>query len=854
MKVISRLFLGLTMMAVSAAVADPVPITWNAAEQPATLADGAVTLTYADGRIATLVATVPISVSGDTMQFASGATITLPQGESAFANDLEATDTLKFDGNLPMGTVLESGTLTDPTPMDNQAAAKIIDCSISDLSQYRVLDASLRNYFNGPVSTYHEKWTGTDTLQVQLQGVNHKDWVRMLMIKLTRKDDGVYAQWVRYAKLGGRKYGFSLGDDFSSLGNSVSQGYATMRSDEKRLEIHWNQSEIDLASIRLIRKDAVESVKVNLSGILTGGVVASTAVNLSFADDAVAALAAEDDLVLSNATVEVDATTATTVATVPTGLYGRLRIRPVAEGDTVPVNTHFVNKAGATTEYPNERGIEWVISSDWAKDINDIVGLAAIDFRQKDGVNPQDAPENIWVGHWERYSDTVYCQIQAVNGDFVKCIYLRFRQKGAKIWCAHMNNLYKRVSEGAQLGDDMLHASGVTGDISKCFYWVKEMDVVFRDRKLVVFTGSSTNTDAKSVLELGANVRGIISNQYVFPQFGAVEVGSNATLIAAAKGTGTTGKNNNPYFLAGYNGHISLGGASPVTVRKGGSLIFENDNVLGTRQKLVLDGGQLLNRTAPYLGTIELRNGGRIAKSENADYRNYFGQYGCANILARGTAPSFVDGDIRFLYSTAYSTPGVGVFFDVDNVTGTADPDLFFAGRMYDHGKSYKGGPLVKLGPGTLSITGKNAFVGETRILDGTLLLGADGVLYNAPVVSEVTFDGPHAVLLGKGEIATAAGTVNEIPATLKLTDAGVSKITLADGSRLTFLDSSAVEWAEGATLQITADLSKSSIRFGTNSTGLTPEQVRKIRVNGHRVQLDANGNLVPFGMVLIVR
>ena len=76
------------------------------------------------------------------------------------------------------------------------------------------------------------------------------------------------------------------------------------------------------------------------------------------------------------------------------------------------------------------------------------------------------------------------------------------------------------------------------------------------------------------------------------------------------------------------------------------------------------------------------------------------------------------------------------------------------------------------------------------------------------------------------------------------------------NGGALAFDDSSELEWAEGATLNITGELGSRTIRVGTDDGGLSAAQLNAIAYNGqkHCVTINANGYLSarrPFMLML---
>ncbi len=140
------------------------------------------------------------------------------------------------------------------------------------------------------------------------------------------------------------------------------------------------------------------------------------------------------------------------------------------------------------------------------------------------------------------------------------------------------------------------------------------------------------------------------------------------------------------------------------------------------------------------------------------------------------------------------------------------------------------GGSLVKVGSGTLTLSGVNTYTGSTVLSNGTLRLGRDNAL------------GSGTQIILNGGTLDPGVYVNALSA-LNITAGG----TLALGSgacTLAFADSSGQAWS--GTLNLTGTWGPTSLRFGTGPSGLTPAQLSSIRVNGQRAwfQLDAQGYL----------
>ena len=138
---------------------------------------------------------------------------------------------------------------------------------------------------------------------------------------------------------------------------------------------------------------------------------------------------------------------------------------------------------------------------------------------------------------------------------------------------------------------------------------------------------------------------------------------------------------------------------------------------------------------------------------------------------------------------------------------------------------------LTKNGSGSWVISStSNTYSGATAINAGTLRVGANNVLPNASAVSigAATLDA-----------ATFTDTLGTLDATSTAT------INLGAGAALAFANSSAVDWT-GGTLTLTGTfVSGTSLRFGTDATGLDATQLASISAVGFTsFGLDASGFL----------
>jgi autotransporter-associated beta strand protein len=140
-------------------------------------------------------------------------------------------------------------------------------------------------------------------------------------------------------------------------------------------------------------------------------------------------------------------------------------------------------------------------------------------------------------------------------------------------------------------------------------------------------------------------------------------------------------------------------------------------------------------------------------------------------------------------------------------------------------------GGFTQAGSGNTVLALANTYIGPTTLGNGTLTLGAAGVL---PDASEVSV----------GNATLVTGSFSETAGRLVIT--GAAAINFGSGAALSFANSTAVDWS-GGTLQLTGDfVSGSSLRFGSNDSGLTPSQLGLVSAEGFSgFGLNASGYLV---------
>ena len=272
-------------------------------------------------------------------------------------------------------------------------------------------------------------------------------------------------------------------------------------------------------------------------------------------------------------------------------------------------------------------------------------------------------------------------------------------------------------------------------------------------------------------------------------------------------------------------------------VQTNGLLRLINENSIGVSKPIYLEGGTLSNEVnkANILYQLYMNDGAKVSGTGfQVGFKDYYNKW--SSIEVGGSLPSLIDAEslmVGFQYPADSGKP-IGVKFIVADVTDSEATDLLVASPITERtgvtlfNEGYRDNLGVwKQGPGTLELTSpaNDCTTGVFKVEAGTVRLGAGcGGGFGALIV------------LGNAAIDCAGGTI-------------------------AFEDSADMVWTEGATLSITGNMGKRTIRVGTDGNSLTADQLATIKyVNAagkaKSVSLTEDGYLLPppRGMSLVIR
>ncbi|MDD2599442.1 MAG: autotransporter-associated beta strand repeat-containing protein [Kiritimatiellae bacterium] len=414
---------------------------------------------------------------------------------------------------------------------------------------------------------------------------------------------------------------------------------------------------------------------------------------------------------------------------------------------------------------------------------------------------------------------TASCQLQILDGSWIKCVKIELRQVGADITIRTLYGAHIQDFNG--IGTDFDTFVFVPPNDNKDSYQVLETILTFKPNSKLTLTGSNSYT-AGTIIDKGTiEVTGSAAS---LPKAGGIFVNSGGELVLRVPS------------LRHFN--HGVGENNPIYVN-GGTLTVDALFNVGNTRPVIIDGG-VFNSTSVenndngnYSGNLTLKNGALITGNKIRVGNTAAN----ATITVSGTSASSIPAGICMVQNPEMSN--IALVFNIDDVTGDDTPDLTIPGEIRDFGPWNAGMAIVKNGAGTLSLSGANInCIAWVTVNEGTLVLDNKNALNSL-----------NNIVLNGGALEMGAFTNNVGTLTLSSN----SSFVLGSGM-IAFKDSSAVDWS-GA-LNLIGTLVKQSVRFGTSNTALTHSQVTSITCNGKKVYLDGDGYLRSYapGSIILVK
>ena len=402
-------------------------------------------------------------------------------------------------------------------------------------------------------------------------------------------------------------------------------------------------------------------------------------------------------------------------------------------------------------------------------------------------------------------------QMQAVNGGHTKCVKIELTQSGTHVAARAVYAKY--LSNGTTTGFDF-DTGGTEVLVATSFgsSAYGAVDTTFHLLRSARLTLSATNSYTGGTILLG-NVLEATSTDSALPPVGGIAVHNGGELLLNVDG------------MASGNA-TGVGPNNPIVVNSGGKLMLAGKFNAGYSRPITLDGGTMTilaydsnGDGGNYFSNLTLKNGARVTGNQVR-----VGALGAVSpvLTVSGTLPSLIEAGINMVQVAGTSCK---LIFNVEDVTGSPETDLSVPGKIRDFSTSHLNFPMLKTGAGTLTFSGAgNTHVGPITIQAGTLALRAD-----------TTLNPDNAITLNGGALDMGAVS-NRVGA---LTVSTNSVIVLGAGI-LAFADSRAAPWT--GPLALTGTLGPRTLRFGTNETALTSQQLSAMTLEGGHLRLKKDG------------
>ena len=446
-------------------------------------------------------------------------------------------------------------------------------------------------------------------------------------------------------------------------------------------------------------------------------------------------------------------------------------------------------------------------------------------------------PTDAYYIKYNPATDTATCQFQYWTGSGLKFVKAQLRQKEMNVEIKgvgagyYTNAEYNYNNNDPHDFDNDANNANFATSATATGYGIHYITATFTGAaRGVAKLNSTMNTMFGGRLTfdgVNAPLYVIVTNQNAFPVCGVVTVATNADVALRVKGLGLS---------AGVSG-----GTSKIIVQRGGVLSRggASNGQIGAYQDFVIDGGTYNSIDYNlYQSYVTLMNGAHMIG--DAMPRTVY-TYPPQNWKVRGSSPSFIDNGIN-IFGAATASDGASkrFRFDVADVTGGAAGDdvvdCTVAKIVHNDSPNYRFSyfSFEKLGAGTMLLNGTALAVKlETYVSGGKFILGASGIATNA------------FVLCG-GNLEAAAGTSNSLGA---LTVSNACTIAVGAGGSLGFKSFTPGSGLLAKSVVVDAPLTGNLIKFNAS----VANDLRYFRwkddtapKGSWRVRQDADGYLHP--------
>ena len=784
---------------------------WTTGATPSTL--GSLALTYESGSVKTIVATPSdggtITLSGDEITFAAGATVTMSApGKLVFLNDVAGA------GLTCARTGLQrtySGAALPAYAEGNPGALMFENLSLDAVSP-------VSSQFSGVLSGVAKPYflvREAGRLEVQMQSqylLSQYNAGQTQSAKLVLVQNGadIYGSVV-WTKTNGADYGDYRGrKDFSAGGTvvagSVDNLTVALTADMDAAEIAFAGALSGAVSAVGGVRASIDAQSASTGGILANAIEAGTGSSVVLRNSqgisVTSAISGSGDVVFENDAV-----------------YSYKRdgfFYTAADMDTAYHTTSMVFKTNAR--------------------LSSVTNVKAVVGCYSKGVLP------IANNGYVLVSSTATSQRWQIQGldkstgaNFMRCANLDFTQVGDDIWVMYAEARQGSGTQGTALtgGDRQKIAASTSDSANVAAVYVYDVELEFADPiELEATALSGTNAMVNGDYRVLDGVTLSLDAKTTLPCAGTVFAESGSTVLLN--------------FLMGEQTTAYGSNTCSFCIQKGGTLRQSKRFAIGYMFFIWNDGGRLVVDNVVssgfdgHLNHVWLRDDAVVEANNIYSGKTHAGIW---NVY--GVSPSSATVSTLYLYGAQNSTEAnpIGRTFtvNVDDVTSNPSADFTFNGRILTPlNAAFTNVTVLKSGSGTWLMNGRLEHVGSTLVSGGFLELGQTGSMNASQNIN----------LINGGGIALADGVSNQV-GTVTLQPSGT-----LDVPKTSTLVVDSISNLAGGTLTIAGELDEAGGQIRIVNVPSRSE-LKRIAYGELGVTVDADGWLIPkrkYGFAMSIK